>query len=69
MDRLSLKLFVNSRTAGESSTKKENILVKIWNAIKNFFKNLWERIVAFKNKIVNWLRSLIKKRDKNDTTT
>ena len=50
--------FINSKTAGEAETKKENILVKIWNAIKKFFQMIWGKIVEFKNKIVAWLKKL-----------
>ena len=62
MNEISLKMYINSRVAGESETKKENILVKIWNAIKNFFKMIWGKIVEFKNKIIKWLKKFIKKR-------
>ena len=50
--------FINSKAAGEAETKKENILVKIWNAIKKFFQMIWGKIVEFKNKIVAWLKKL-----------
>ena len=71
MNEISLKLFINSRVSGESDTKKENILVKIWNAIKKFFKMIWGKIVEFKNKIIKWLKRFIKKRkedSKNNVT-
>lgn len=50
--------FINSKAAAEAETKKENILVKIWNAIKKFFQMIWGKIVEFKNKIVAWLKKL-----------
>lgn len=54
--------FINSKAVGEAETKKENILVKIWNAIKKFFQMIWGKIVEFKNKIVAWLKKLFIKK-------
>lgn len=54
--------FINSKAVGEAEIKKENILVKIWNAIKKFFQMIWGKIVEFKNKIVAWLKKLFIKK-------
>lgn len=54
--------FINSKAAGEAETKKENVLVKIWNAIKKFFQMIWGKIVEFKNKIVSWLKKMFIKK-------